>query len=244
MFTEYQWKRPHPSDIELIDSVLAINNLTVAEAIDALGTTCNDFLLRCFFLNVEFPCFQNNSFLAWKPSYSYLGACCSFNYYPDKEDDNYFTVNHIGMSSALTIILTGAPEISDGKSGALYSDGLILLVHHPREFAVEDDQVVLLEPGIEKFVEVYPTALTCSDETLRLPVEQRTCLMPNDLGVRQYRQAECVLACKRQLVYQECGCHPYHLPLPRNPEMRIRDCRVADVMCFVDNYSKISLETG
>lgn len=237
MFTEYQWEKPDPSDVDLVDSVLNLNNITVPQAIDLLGLTCTDFLLRCFFLNVEFPCFQNDSLLSWRPSYSFLGACCSFNYHPEHYDDNFFKVNYIGISNSITLLLTGAPQISDGKSGFLHSDGLVLLVHHPRDFAVQEDATVLLEQGVEKFVAIFPTALTCSEETMKLPVKQRTCMISKDLNVVQYRRPECFLACRRELVYKRCGCHPYHLPVPRS-STRIRDCTAKDVTCFVDNYRK------
>lgn len=130
MFTEYQWDSPKMEDLELVHKVLQLNNYTVSAAIDYLGTTCENFMQRCFWDGKEFPCFgssngSSNSSLQWKSSYSFLGACCSFNYYPDGSG-SLFKTDTIGILGGLTTVLTGAPQISDGKSGALYSDGFVV----------------------------------------------------------------------------------------------------------------------
>lgn len=57
-FTERQWSFPRIEDLELIDDILDLNNLTVEGAIDELGTVCSDFLLVCYFAGEKFPCFQ------------------------------------------------------------------------------------------------------------------------------------------------------------------------------------------
>lgn len=128
MFTEYQWEDPVVADLELINSVLQFNNYSVDAAIDYLGTTCENFILRCLWSGEEFPCRDigtNISEFSFKSSYSFLGACCSINYFPDG-GGNLFKTDTIGILGGLTVILTGAPQISDGKSGALYSDGFVV----------------------------------------------------------------------------------------------------------------------
>lgn len=41
-------------------------------------------------------------------SYSYLGACCSFNYHPKmSERDEYLTNNFFGIDGGLSVIGTG-----------------------------------------------------------------------------------------------------------------------------------------
>lgn len=59
-FVERQWAFPRIEDLEIIDRFLEINNLSVEEAINALGTVCSDFLLVCYFAGKKFPCFQVN----------------------------------------------------------------------------------------------------------------------------------------------------------------------------------------
>lgn len=42
----------------MIDRVLDLNELSVDDAIDQLGTVCKDFLLVCYFAGKKFPCDQ------------------------------------------------------------------------------------------------------------------------------------------------------------------------------------------
>lgn len=57
-FTEHQWAFPRKEDLEMVDEILDINNMTVEDAIDELGTVCSDFLLVCSFAGKKFPCMQ------------------------------------------------------------------------------------------------------------------------------------------------------------------------------------------
>lgn len=57
-FVERQWIVPRVQDLAIIDEILTLNNMTVKDAIDALGTVCNDFILICVFAGEKFPCFQ------------------------------------------------------------------------------------------------------------------------------------------------------------------------------------------
>lgn len=57
-FVERQWAFPRLEDLEMIDSILDLNGLSVEDAIDQLGTVCSDFLLVCYFEGEKFPCMQ------------------------------------------------------------------------------------------------------------------------------------------------------------------------------------------
>lgn len=57
-FVERQWIVPRVEDLEIIDEILELNNMTVKNAIDNLGTVCKDFLLVCSFAGTKFPCMQ------------------------------------------------------------------------------------------------------------------------------------------------------------------------------------------
>lgn len=62
-FTERQWAYPRIEDLEMIDKILDLNNLTVEDAINMLGTVCSDFILICYFGGQKIPCFQVELFL-------------------------------------------------------------------------------------------------------------------------------------------------------------------------------------
>ncbi|XP_063706201.1 sodium channel protein Nach-like [Culicoides brevitarsis] len=242
MFTEFQWEPPDYAALALIDEVLLLNNISVSTAIERLGSTCEDFLRRCVWNGKEFPCYGDNatsSSLKWHNSHSFVGSCCSFNYYPS--GGTSLQTDFMGDEGGLKVVLTGGPQISDGKSGVMYSDGFLLVIHHPNDFPVESNYVTLIEERHESFIQVYGTLFDSTSEVLGLPFDQRNCILPQDIGRPFYRQPACVLACVRAKAYEMCGCHPYHYPSPKfNPSIkRIRDCTVKDAACFVENMKTI-----
>lgn len=93
----------------MVDKILTLNGMSVDDAIDALGTVCQDFLIICTFNGKKFPCLKNQQkFIKFVESYSYLGACCSFNYDPKGNDnDEHLKVNSFGSSGGLNVIITG-----------------------------------------------------------------------------------------------------------------------------------------
>lgn len=241
----------------MIDSVLDANGLSVEDAIDQLGTVCADFLLSCNFAGKKFQCmqvgkpstsfaqlftkicfdFQTHKYMTFVESYSYLGACCSFNYNPKAfGQDELFNVNSFGANGGLNVIGTGRPQASDGKSGAVYSEGFVVLVHHSNDFAVESAPTTYLPLSSETFVDVQPIHSSCSDQVLGLPFSQRKCIIPPDIQASHYRQPACMLSCLRTEIHKRCGCHPFHLPKSDNETRFIRDCKAKDVYCFVLNY--------
>lgn len=114
----------------MIDALLAMNNLSIVNAIDELGTICRDFILVCYWAGRKFPCFDKHEFFSWIDSTSHYGACCSFNYHPSvQETITPFAVNTFGVHGGLSVIGTGYPQASDGKSGALYSEGFMVRLY-------------------------------------------------------------------------------------------------------------------
>ncbi|XP_053686211.1 sodium channel protein Nach-like [Sabethes cyaneus] len=241
-FNEHQWSFPRMQNLQLIDNLLIMNNLTVEEAIQELGMTCKDLIVVCYWARKRFPCFGNDTFLNWTDSTSHYGACCSFNYHPIVQKSMIpFAVNTYGIHGGLSVIGTGFPEASDGKSGALYSEGLMLMIHHPHDFAVEGAPLTLLGLGSETFISVSPTDSRCSEQVMLLPQTQRSCIIGKDFPtpIENYRQPTCMLECLRDEIHRKCGCHPYHLPsqsqIPGRTK-QIRKCAVEDSMCLIDNY--------
>lgn len=130
----------------------------------------------------------------------------------------------------------GRPQASDGLSGAIYSEGFVVIVHHPNDFAVSTAPTTYIGLNKETFIDIQPFYSSCTDQVLLLPFSQRKCIVPSDLGKVNYRQPECVLNCLRDIIYYQCKCHPFHLPKPSNQTVFIRDCTATDVLCFSDHY--------
>jgi acid-sensing ion channel, other len=237
--TEHQNTYPDINELKILDDLLMLNNISIREAIDKLGTTCENFLLVCQWAGNTFPCFQEHPFMKWESSYSFLGACCSFNYHPEAKSDFVpFASNKFGIDGGVSIIGSGYPEIADGKSGVLYSEGFVVMVHHPFDFAVESAPQTLVRPGYETFITVSPIDSRCSDQVLALPQQRRACIIPADKGIDMYRQPACMLECVRDSVHDECHCHPYNLPRSKDlmPVNYIRECTVVDIYCLVNNF--------
>lgn len=235
-FVEHQWVYPRKEDLQLVDDILQINGMSVEDAINELGTVCRDFLLVCYFNGVKFPCLSNgNGYVGFVESYSYLGSCCSFNYNPNAEnEDEFLKINSFGSTGGLSVIATGRPQASDGKSGAVYSEGLVALVHHPNDFPVESHQTTYLPFGSETFIDIQPLHSSCTDQVLSLPFEQRKCILPKDLNKHSYRQPACLLECLKDKIHNLCHCHPFHLPKSDN-ETNYRFCKAKEISCFVTN---------
>lgn len=119
IFTEFQWVYPTMDDLEMIDEILDLNNMTVYDAVMELGSTCEDFILVCYFAGQKFPCFQNDSEFTWVTSTSHLGACCSFNFHPEQSSNQPIYTPFFSIDGGLKIIGSGRPQASDGKSGVL-----------------------------------------------------------------------------------------------------------------------------
>lgn len=146
-------------------------------------------------------------------------------------------MNQFGIGSGLNIVLSGFPQLSDGISGALFSSGLMMLIHHPHDFPSETSQIILLKEGRENFVAVYPIITTCSSEVLDLAIHERKCYQPSDFNDEDYLKSACELDCLVKGIHKICDCHPYYLP-PAAGNGNIRKCNVTDAICFSQNFCR------
>jgi amiloride-sensitive sodium channel len=242
IFTEYQWVYPPITDLEMVDQILELNNMTLLDGIMELGTVCEDFILYCSFAGQKFPCFQNKSSqYTWVDSFSHLGACCSFNYHPSFDNVEPIQTPFFSINGGLAIVGTGRPQASDGKSGPIYSEGFEAIIHHPDDYAVQAHSTAFIQLNRETFIDVIPTSSGVEDKVLALPFRQRNCINSKDFDYFEYRQPACMLECLKKKVYEKCACHPYHLPRASSLQMEnstLRDCKVVDAMCFVNNFCK------
>lgn len=229
-FTDQSFVPPSHDSYKATDAVLRLNNVSIWEAAMAVSPGCADFVKRCFWGYTEFPCNQTHEYLSFIPTTAYLGPCCSFNYNPRNTSYVPFSANIFGMDGGLTFI--GA----EGSERNL-STGLIVLVHHPMDYITETAASVTITARSESFVEVSPTVQTSSREVLELSESKRDCLISDDLQLRNYRQAACMLSCQTEAIGQRCGCHPYLLPIV---SQKFNECKLSDTFCYSDNYGKVS----
>lgn len=196
----------------------------------AVSPGCSDYVKRCFWGHTEFQCNQSHEYLSFIPTTAYLGPCCSFNYNPRNASFVPFSANIFGMDGGLTFV--GA----EGSERNL-NTGLIVLVHHPMDYVTESAASVTITARSESFVEVSPTVQSSSVEVLELSERKRDCLISDDLRLRNYRQAACLLACQTEAIVEKCGCHPYLLPIVGN---KFKECNLNDTFCYSANYGEWS----
>lgn len=236
-FLENTWSTEADVDqLSLVDRALRANNYTVAEAIRECGLGCEDFLVSCSWSRIPYDCFEPNSSLGFGPSISYLGMCCSLNYYPENAQHPSFRATSFGPHGGLTVIGSARRLMPDGRSGVIFSRGFMTLMHRPFDYAVEGNQLNLLEVGAVTSIGVYVTLTNADASVLALSQDVRHCVEQDDLT-----GATCAVRCTREFVYTACGCHPFYLPRPLDatgPESVSwqRECDALDAVCFARNY--------
>lgn len=166
-----------------------------------------------------------------------MGMCCSFNYHPGNSTYNAFRSPSFGTRGGLSIVGSGYPQVADGKSGALFSSGFVMLLHHPYDYPVEGNQQVFIEIGAVTSVAIYPTLYYASDDIRSMSIQSRSCILDNEWAESAvYRQPACNIGCTRKFVYDQCKCHPFFLP--RKSGEIIRDCTAIDAACYANIYCK------
>ncbi|XP_005175804.1 sodium channel protein Nach [Musca domestica] len=234
-FTDQTWLPTNTSSFNQTYQILLLNNITTYEAAVAVSAGCDDFVRRCFWGNEEFNCRQKNEYLSFVPTTSYLGPCCSFNFHPQNESYVPFSSNTFGIDGGLSFI---------GVEGSEHdtSTGLIVLVHHPMDFATEAASSVTITSNSESFIEISPTVQAASTEVIELPAKKRDCLTSDEVSGNIYRQAACVLQCESETILEKCHCNPYHLP-KFSPDVRM--CLLNDSECYsrnFDNFKSVRCE--
>ena len=82
--------------------------------------------MQCRFAGRVFPCMQQDKYLTWTTTASHYGTCCSFHYNPLSEGFVPFATNTFGSEGGLTVIGTAQPASKTGKSGNMFSNGLVV----------------------------------------------------------------------------------------------------------------------
>lgn len=188
-FLENPWgSGPSVESLLIVDRALSANNLTVADAVRECGLRCGDFLQACSWSQTDFECVpesDNGVRLSFSESTSYLGLCCSFNYLPENLTSDPFRAQTFGEHGGLFVLGSAYPP--DGRSGVLFSAGIVMLLHHPLDFPVDGNRLQLVPMGATTSVAVYTTLTHSSDEVLALPVTSRRCVVDYELEPTVYR---------------------------------------------------------
>ncbi|XP_075159387.1 pickpocket 6 [Haematobia irritans] len=236
-FTDQTWSPANATFFDMTHRILRLNNITIKQTAESIGAGCNDFVKRCFWGGVEFPCRQEHEYLSFSSTTSFLGPCCSFNYHPQNLSYVPFSSNTFGVDGGLTFIGVEGSEED-------ISTGLIVFVHHPMDFATEAAPSVTITSNSESFIEIMPTVQVSSADVLELPPKKRDCLTSDDVAEAVYRQTACILECESKTIVEKCQCISYHLPNFSNGN--IRECYLNDSQCYwenLDNFKSVRCES-
>lgn len=129
--------------------------------------------------------------------------------------------NEWGKRSGVSILI---------NSQLVTRSGFNVFIHQSADYITKATPIFSLIPRYEHFVRIYPRCNKPDKQFLRLPYESRHCLLPNDKDLALFRQSRCRLLELTKTIHQECGCHPYFMPILEKTE--IRNCTARDIGCF------------
>ncbi|KAH8298558.1 hypothetical protein KR044_011688 [Drosophila immigrans] len=218
-------------EIELMESLLLHNNLTMHQFVDHLRWDCDELLFRCRFHGQIMNC--NRLFQLSK---TFFGHCCSFNL---RQRGINFTAQQAagGLDNGLSLILRYKDENYDALKS--YSHGFKLLIQETDAFPSAHAICKFLGLSTESFATLRIEETFCSEAVKALSIEQRNCIFREEFQLRyfpDYVYPNCELNCRVSNMVKFCGCHTYFFDFNRTKD---RICSFRDIPCLVDNFPDI-----
>ncbi|KAH8420980.1 hypothetical protein KR222_000370 [Zaprionus bogoriensis] len=218
-------------EIELMESLLLHNNLTMHRLVDHLRWDCDELIFRCRLHGEIMDCSR-----LFQLSKTFFGHCCSFNL---RQSGINFTAQAAagGFDNGLSLILRYQDENYDALQS--YSHGFKLLIQETDAFPSAHATCKFLGLGTESFATLRVEETFCSEAVKALPVEQRNCIFRHEFQLRyfaEYVYPNCELNCRVSNMIKFCGCHTYFFDFNRTSD---RICSFRDIPCLVDNFPDI-----
>lgn len=205
--------------------------MNLGEFFNKMGQSCNDLIEKCRWGGKFRNC--TNMF---KPSFTYEGHCCSFNFNYIKKDSKK-TIFY-GPKNGLTVAIK--PDESSAYSSTIIGNGLKVLIHKAYAFPSFMTQEIICEAGRENFVEVM-TQIKISERLIEtLPFDSRQCFLPHEEVLKSfniYTIQNCVVQCIIDRFEKYCNCLPFYIPNPLN----FKVCSPLDMPCFIKNRSYLTI---
>ncbi|XP_030388345.1 sodium channel protein Nach [Scaptodrosophila lebanonensis] len=219
------------ADTDLLESVLALNNLTIEQFVDRMLWNCNDLIHRCRYQGIIVDCSQ-----LFQRSKTFYGHCCSFNL---RQFGLNFTARYAagGLENGLSLVLRYKDDSYDILES--YSNGFKMLMQEALTYPSAHSLIKFMPQNTEVFAAVRPEETFCSSAVKALPIEERNCVFQDEVKLRYFRKymyINCELNCRVTNMVKFCGCYTYFFNLNRTNE---RICSFRDVHCLVENFDKI-----
>ncbi|EDW33593.1 GL11823 [Drosophila persimilis] len=218
-------------DIEQMESVLTLNNLTLEQFVEHLRWDCREILYRCRYHGKIINCSE-----LFQLSKTFFGNCCSFNL---RQQGLNFTAQRAagGLGSGLSVILRYQDDNYDPFQS--YSYGVKLLIQETNAFPSAHAVSKFVSFNTEVFAALRPEETFCAAAVKALAIEERNCVFGNEFHLRyfpDYVYPNCELNCRVTNMVKFCGCHTYFFDFNRT---RDRICSFRDIPCLVDNFANI-----
>ncbi|XP_053966053.1 sodium channel protein Nach [Anastrepha ludens] len=222
---------PSKDDIDLLEKLMQINNISMLAFMENVHWKCDQFLIRCRFQMQIVECEK-----LFQASRTFFGYCCSFNL-------NQYGMNYTGAKSRAGVI--------EGLSLVLYyndsnfheirsnSNGFKVMVSENDAFPSAHSILKFASPKQETFVGIRPVETYCSRNVKKLSVEERQCVLPYEFPLkyfRKYMDTNCELEFRVRNMLEMCGCLTYFFYTNRTND---RICSFKDIPCLVDNFASI-----
>ncbi|XP_037716564.1 sodium channel protein Nach [Drosophila subpulchrella] len=224
-------ERYSSQDIEEMETLLFLNNLTIQQFVEHLRWDCDEILYRCRFNGDILDCSK-----IFQLSKTFFGHCCSFNL--RQKGLNFTARRAIGSQKyGLSVILRYKDDSYDPIQS--YSYGVKLLIHEVEAFPSAHAASKFVAFNTETFAAIRPQETICSPAVKALAIEERNCVFQNEFPLRyfsDYVYPNCEINCRVTNMVKFCGCHTYFFDFNRTSD---RICTFRDIPCLVDNFAKI-----
>ncbi|KAH8291358.1 hypothetical protein KR054_010966 [Drosophila jambulina] len=218
-------------DIEQMESLISLNNLTIQQFVEHLRWDCDEILYRCRFSGNIMDCSE-----LFQLSKTFFGHCCSFNL---RQKGLNFTARRAigGQIYGLSVIVRYKDDSYDPIQS--YSYGVKLLIQETDAFPSAHASANFIAFNTESFAAIRPQETFCSATVKALTIEERNCVFQKEFPLRyfpDYVYPNCELNCRVTNMVKFCGCHTYFFDFNRT---RDRICTFRDIPCLVDNFANI-----
>ena len=130
--------------------------------------------------------------------------------------------SHIASSKFGLSVLLNTNEAEYGNALKNNFVGFKILVHTPYDFAEVDGIGMAMDQNIQSYIGIRGNHFWTTDAANKLDLFQKRCLSRSDDLTKypkirlnlfsNYTQKGCILECFANLIYDQCGCLPYHYP--------------------------------
>ncbi|XP_017108335.2 sodium channel protein Nach [Drosophila bipectinata] len=218
-------------DINPMESLLSLNNLTLQQLVEHLRWNCDEILYRCRFNGQIRDCLE-----LFQLSKTFFGHCCSFNL---RQTGLNFTGERAvgGLKYGLSVILRYKDDNYDPVQS--YSFGVKLLIQEADAFPSAHSSSKFIAFDSEVFAALHPQETFCSPAVKALSIEDRNCVFRNEFTMRYFKNyvyPNCELNCRVTNMVKFCNCHTYFFDFNRTTD---RICTFKDIPCLVDNFANI-----